>query len=150
MWSDRNNLKLERVVTPDVLSQAIGRTVVIMEMRCEGPDRHWMPRPAGDLGRGANPMSDGPLKEVVIYTDGAAEPNPGPGGYGVVLRYAKHSKELSAGFKRTTKNRMELLAGWPISFARRWRASGWGRRISTIPVRTVKHNEFECPISALR
>ena len=55
-------------------------------------------------------MSDGPLKEVVIYTDGAAEPNPGPGGYGVVLRYAKHSKELSAGFKRTTNNRMELLA----------------------------------------
>lgn len=55
-------------------------------------------------------MSDGPLKEVVIYTDGAAEPNPGPGGYGVVLRYAKHSKEMSAGFKRTTNNRMELLA----------------------------------------
>jgi len=55
-------------------------------------------------------MSDGPLKEVVIYTDGAAEPNPGPGGYGVLLRYGKHSKELSAGFKRTTNNRMELLA----------------------------------------
>lgn len=55
-------------------------------------------------------MSDGPLKKVVVYTDGAAEPNPGPGGYGVVLRYGKHSKELSAGFKRTTNNRMELLA----------------------------------------
>ena len=55
-------------------------------------------------------MSREQLKEVVIYTDGAAEPNPGPGGYGVVLRYAEHSRELSGGFKRTTNNRMELLA----------------------------------------
>lgn len=54
-------------------------------------------------------MSDGPLKEVVMYTDGGAEPNPGPGGYGVVLRYGKHCKELSGGFKLTTNNRMELL-----------------------------------------
>ena len=55
-------------------------------------------------------MPDRPLKEIVIYTDGAAEPNPGPGGYGVVLRHAGRSRELSAGFKRTTNNRMELLA----------------------------------------
>lgn len=55
-------------------------------------------------------MADGPLKEVVVYTDGAAEPNPGPGGYGVVLRCAGRARELSAGFKRTTNNRMELLA----------------------------------------
>ena len=54
-------------------------------------------------------MSDGALKEVVIYTDGAAEPNPGPGGYGVVLRYGKHAKELSGGYKKTTNNRMEML-----------------------------------------
>ncbi|WP_040679811.1 ribonuclease HI [Niabella aurantiaca] len=47
---------------------------------------------------------------VIIYTDGASRGNPGPGGYGVVLMYGKHIKELSAGFKRTTNNRMELMA----------------------------------------
>lgn len=50
------------------------------------------------------------LKNVVIYTDGAAEPNPGPGGYGVVLLFGKYRKELSGGFRRTTNNRMELRA----------------------------------------
>lgn len=49
------------------------------------------------------------LNHVVIYTDGAAEPNPGPGGYGVVLRHGRHRKELSGGFERTTNNRMELM-----------------------------------------
>ena len=47
---------------------------------------------------------------IVIYTDGAAKGNPGPGGYGVVLKYGKHRKELAAGFRMTTNNRMELLA----------------------------------------
>jgi len=50
------------------------------------------------------------LPEVQIYTDGAAEPNPGKGGYGVVLLFGKHRKELSEGFELTTNNRMELLA----------------------------------------
>lgn len=50
------------------------------------------------------------LKEVTIYTDGAAVPNPGRGGYGVVLRYGEHSKELSGGYALTTNNRMELMA----------------------------------------
>lgn len=45
-----------------------------------------------------------------MYTDGAAKGNPGPGGYGVILKYKGHCKELSAGFKHTTNNRMELLA----------------------------------------
>ena len=49
------------------------------------------------------------LSHVVIYTDGAAEPNPGPGGFGVVLMAGKHRKELSGGFQRTTNNRMELM-----------------------------------------
>jgi len=49
------------------------------------------------------------LSNVIIYTDGAAEPNPGPGGYGVVLLAGKHRKELSGGFRRTTNNRMELM-----------------------------------------
>lgn len=47
---------------------------------------------------------------VVIYTDGASRGNPGPGGYGTVLKYGKHRKELSEGFRKTTNNRMELLA----------------------------------------
>ena len=92
------------------------------------------------------------LKEVTIYTDGACCGNPGPGGYGVVLIYGKHRKELSAGFRLTTNNRMEMMAaiaglealkfecaatvysdskylvdavtqGW----AKRWRANGWKR-----------------------
>ena len=92
------------------------------------------------------------MKRVTIYTDGACSGNPGPGGYGAVLRSGGHSKELSAGFRKTTNNRMELLAvisgleilkapsrvriysdsryivdavnkGW----ARRWRANGWKR-----------------------
>ena len=93
-------------------------------------------------------MSD----RVVIYTDGACSGNPGPGGYGAVLQYGDSSKELSGGFRKTTNNRMELLAvieglkalkrpcdvtvfsdskyivdavnkGW----ARRWQVNGWKR-----------------------
>jgi ribonuclease HI len=92
------------------------------------------------------------LKEVTIYTDGACRGNPGPGGYGVVLIYHGRRKELSGGFRRTTNNRMEILAaieglralkekcrvtlytdseyvanaitqGW----AARWRKNGWKR-----------------------
>src|SRR5882757_7592830 len=47
---------------------------------------------------------------IEIYTDGASSGNPGPGGYGVILRSGKHYKELSEGFRKTTNNRMELLA----------------------------------------
>ncbi|KIO77396.1 ribonuclease HI [Pedobacter lusitanus] len=47
---------------------------------------------------------------IEIYTDGAASGNPGPGGYGVILRSGSHYKELSGGFRMTTNNRMELLA----------------------------------------
>lgn len=49
-------------------------------------------------------------KELVIYTDGAARGNPGPGGYGIVMMYGNAKKELSCGYKLTTNNRMELLA----------------------------------------
>jgi len=49
-------------------------------------------------------------QRVIIYTDGGAIDNPGPGGYGVVLRFGKHRKELSGGYRMTTNNRMELLA----------------------------------------
>ena len=92
------------------------------------------------------------MKKVTVFTDGACSGNPGPGGYGVILKYGNHIKELSAGYKRTTNNRMELMAiiaalealkepcevelysdsryivdainkGW----AKRWRANGWKR-----------------------
>jgi ribonuclease HI len=92
------------------------------------------------------------LKRVTIYTDGGCIGNPGPGGYGVVLLYGEKRRELSAGFRRTTNNRMEIMAAiagletlrYPCSvtihtdsqylansimlgWAARWRANGWRR-----------------------
>jgi len=51
-----------------------------------------------------------PRDEIVIYTDGAARGNPGPGGLGVVMIYREHRKELAEGYRLTTNNRMELMA----------------------------------------
>lgn len=92
------------------------------------------------------------MKKVEIYTDGGAKGNPGPGGYGVVLRFNGHERELSGGFRRTTNNRMELRAaieglrvlkepcqvvlysdsrylvdGIEKGWAARWRANNWKR-----------------------
>ena len=50
------------------------------------------------------------MKKVEIYTDGACSGNPGPGGWGAILVYAGHEKELSGGERETTNNRMELTA----------------------------------------
>lgn len=50
------------------------------------------------------------MKEVDIYTDGACSGNPGPGGWGAILRYNGMEKEISGGEKNTTNNRMELMA----------------------------------------
>ncbi|PVX50707.1 RNase HI [Balneicella halophila] len=50
------------------------------------------------------------MSEIIIYTDGAARGNPGPGGYGVVLLSGKYRRELAEGYRCTTNNRMELLA----------------------------------------
>ncbi|MBO3697838.1 ribonuclease HI [Roseivirga sp. E12] len=47
---------------------------------------------------------------IVIYTDGSSRGNPGPGGYGTVMKYKEHRKEMSQGYRKTTNNRMELLA----------------------------------------
>ena len=47
---------------------------------------------------------------INIYTDGSSRGNPGPGGFGVILMYGSHRKEISKGFRHTTNNRMELLA----------------------------------------
>lgn len=92
------------------------------------------------------------MRKVTIYTDGACSGNPGPGGYAAILEYKGNQRELSAGFKNTTNNRMELRAiiaalealkepcqadiysdsryivdavrkGW----ARRWQQNGWKR-----------------------
>lgn len=90
------------------------------------------------------------MKNVEIFTDGACSGNPGPGGWGSILRYMGHEKELSGGEASTTNNRMELTAviealkslkepckvtlttdsqyvcnginkGWAV----KWRSSGW-------------------------
>lgn len=53
-------------------------------------------------------MSEG--HQLIIYTDGSSRGNPGPGGYGAILMWGEKVKELSAGYRRTTNNRMELLA----------------------------------------
>ncbi len=50
------------------------------------------------------------MKAVTVYTDGACRGNPGPGGWGAILRYGANSRELSGGERQTTNNRMELMA----------------------------------------
>ncbi|TYZ07816.1 ribonuclease HI [Hymenobacter lutimineralis] len=47
---------------------------------------------------------------IYLFTDGSSRGNPGPGGYGAILRFGQHEKELTQGFRLTTNNRMELLA----------------------------------------
>lgn len=49
-------------------------------------------------------------KHLIVYTDGAARGNPGPGGYGVILQWGQAYKELAQGYRLTTNNRMELMA----------------------------------------
>lgn len=50
------------------------------------------------------------MAKITVYTDGSSLGNPGPGGYGIVLMSGKHRREISEGFRKTTNNRMELLA----------------------------------------
>jgi ribonuclease HI len=100
----------------------------------------------------------GERKRVVVFTDGACTGNPGPGGYGVILQYGAHRRELSGGFRHTTNNRMELTAaikalealtqpcavtlfsdsqyvvnGVVRGWARGWRAKRWRRSGKTVP-----------------
>ncbi|WP_159943475.1 MULTISPECIES: ribonuclease HI [unclassified Nocardiopsis] len=60
--------------------------------------------------RNGDEVGGEPTRRVVIYTDGACSGNPGPGGWGVWLRYGGHEKELYGGEPQTTNNRMELMA----------------------------------------
>lgn len=50
------------------------------------------------------------MEHILLYTDGSSRGNPGPGGYGAILMWGKHRKELSQGYRLTTNNRMELMA----------------------------------------
>ena len=61
-------------------------------------------------GTGSKPSLADSSGEIIIHTDGGASPNPGIGGYGVVLQKGHKRKELSAGYKHTTNNRMEMMA----------------------------------------
>ncbi|MCQ2153651.1 MAG: ribonuclease HI [Bacteroidales bacterium] len=75
---------------------------------------------------------------IYLFTDGAASGNPGPGGYGVVLKCGDKERELSGGFSRTTNNRMELLAVIKGLEAIRWEGAAvevWSD--STYVVRTM-------------
>ena len=92
------------------------------------------------------------MKTVDIYSDGACSGNPGPGGWGAILRYGKYEREMSGGEKQTTNNRMELLAiisalkalnepckvfihsdskyvidAVVLGWAKKWKANGWMR-----------------------
>ena len=63
------------------------------------------------MGAGQNLLyQENNVKTVTIYTDGACSGNPGPGGWGAILMYGPHKKELSGGEAQTTNNRMELMA----------------------------------------
>jgi ribonuclease HI len=53
-------------------------------------------------------VTEGP--HVIVHTDGACSGNPGPGGWGAILTYGEHEKQLSGGEPHTTNNRMELMA----------------------------------------
>ena len=66
------------------------------------------------------------MKQVIIYTDGACSGNPGPGGWGAVLKYGAHERELSGGEASTTNNRMELTAVID-ALEKRW-VYGWKQR----------------------
>jgi len=50
------------------------------------------------------------MENILLYTDGSSRGNPGPGGYGAILIWGQHRKELSQGYRLTTNNRMELMA----------------------------------------
>ena len=109
-----------------------------------------------------------PAKRVAVFTDGACTGNPGPGGYGAILQYGAHTRELSGGFRRTTNNRMELMAaikalealkescsvilfsdseyvvkGISCGWARGWRTKAWRRSGKTVPNWELWHRLLE-------
>jgi ribonuclease HI len=67
-------------------------------------------RPAGDGGVMTDPHPAPVTQHVVVHTDGACSGNPGPGGWGAILEWGDHVRELKGGEPHTTNNRMELMA----------------------------------------
>lgn len=125
---------------------------------CEDPPvRRWkkaLPRKKAGPDKRPSAHVDGFSRagEVIMYTDGCALNNPGPGGYGAVILNGEERREISDGFKKTTNNRMELLAciqglasldnpcrvmlysdskyvvdGITKGWAKRWKKNGWMR-----------------------
>jgi ribonuclease HI len=111
LWISGSSLHSKKHRQLSVNSASTASTAVYRQRRSQS-------RNAADLfhlikrqhSRNAAVMADQSPAKVSIYTDGACRGNPGPGGYGVILVSGKNCKELSAGYKRTTNNRMELLA----------------------------------------
>ena len=68
------------------------------------------------------------MKKVILYTDGACSNNPGVGGWGAILMYGEHKKEMSGAEKLTTNNKMELEAviqGFICEWVEDWQKNGW-------------------------
>ena len=107
-------------------------------------------------------------KSVHIFTDGACLGNPGPGGYGVILQYGEHRRELAGGYRLTTNNRMELTGAIKAlealkercdvtlfsdseyvinslakQWAHAWRAKGWRRKGGAVPNWDLWHRLLE-------
>jgi ribonuclease HI len=80
---------------------------------------------------------------VDIWTDGACSGNPGPGGWGAVLRFNGTTKELSGGEELTTNNRMELMAA--IRWIKGWKKNGW----KTADKKPVKNQDLWQELDAL-
>jgi ribonuclease HI len=91
------------------------------------------------------------VKSVEAFTDGACRGNPGPGGWGVVLRAGERVKELSGGEPMTTNNRMELhtdstyVRNGITQWLPRWRARGW----RTADKKPVKNQDLWTELAAL-
>ena len=81
-------------------------TAIELEIRTVAPSSVALRAPASPQGEAL--VKEQVMKTVTIYTDGACSGNPGPGGWGAILMYGQHKKELSGGEGHTTNNRMEL------------------------------------------
>ena len=143
---EKQNLKVLRFTNLEVLQR--------FEEVCDQIHREVERRvPSSVADATASPRrsdKENPMKQVTIYTDGACSGNPGPGGWGAILVYGPHKKELSGGEANTTNNRMELtgviealrclnqpcavhlvsdskyvIDGLSKGWAKGWKARGW-------------------------
>lgn len=141
-----------RVIRFTNLEVQINFEGVCTAIDCEVKRRIPSSAPCGDTfpPQGGRQGQENQMKQVTIYTDGACSGNPGPGGWGAILMYGPHKKELSGGERQTTNNRMELtgvitalealkepcvvelysdskyvIDGLGKGWAKGWRARGW-------------------------